>query len=260
MHHQRPFAPHARLIPEQLLDLVERRKAPYRQRQLSPRPLVAAQHVPLPNPRSPPRPRPAIDQTDRHPPRRELVCAGAPDDPRPHHQHIERAQRENPAGNGSSGSSTYCPIPVIHARPVISGTTAGNPPTDVSATIRPPKRVPITDRFTNSSPTPSSPRACSAASLADVPVPHGERSSQPGWIDVALRCERGPSSPGAVKITCLQPTIRSSAGCAGGSAALIAAMTSRPRSMISPLRAGSTASPADEAGKNAEKVPPKGML
>ena len=78
-------------------------------------------------------------------------------------------------------------MPVIHARPVISGTMAGRPAIVVSSTIRPLKRVPSTDSLTNSSPTPSAPRACSCASRALVPVPHGERSSQPGWIDVAAR-------------------------------------------------------------------------
>ena len=44
---------------------------------------------------------------------------------------------EKPAGNGSSASSRYWPIAVIHARPVISGTIAGRPPTVVSSAIAP---------------------------------------------------------------------------------------------------------------------------
>ena len=87
---------------------------------------------------------------------------------------------------------------MIHARPVISGTIAGRPPTVVSAAIRPVKRVPITDSLTKLSPTASSPRACSCASRADVPVPQGERSSQPGWIEVAARAS-APSRPGRVE-------------------------------------------------------------
>ena len=78
-------------------------------------------------------------------------------------------------------------MPVIQARPVISGITAGRPATVVSSTTRPVKRVPMTDSLTNGSPAASSPRACSWARRALVPVPHGERSSQPGWIDVAAR-------------------------------------------------------------------------
>ena len=35
------------------------------------------------------------------------------------------AQSRKPSGNGSSGSSRYSAVPVIHARPVISGTIAG---------------------------------------------------------------------------------------------------------------------------------------
>ena len=89
-------------------------------------------------------------------------------------------------------------MPVIHARPVISGTIAGRPATVVSSATRPVKRVPITDSLTNGSPIASSPRACSWASRADVPVPHGERSSQPGWIDVAARAS-APSRPGRVE-------------------------------------------------------------
>jgi hypothetical protein len=53
--------------------------------------------------------------------------------------------RANPAGKGSEGSNRYCPIPVTQARPVISGTTAATPATDVSETRRPVNRVPITD-------------------------------------------------------------------------------------------------------------------
>ena len=101
-------------------------------------------------------------------------------------------------GTGPRRRAGTGPCPVIHARPVISGTIAGRPATVVSSTTRPVKRVPITDSLTNASPTASSPRACSCASRADVPVPHGERSSQPGWIDVAARAS-APSRPGAWK-------------------------------------------------------------
>ena len=46
---------------------------------------------------------------------------------------------------------------------------------------------------------------------AEVPVPHGERSSQPGWIAVALRA-CAPSRPGAWKTTWWQPAIREVSG------------------------------------------------
>ena len=81
---------------------------------------------------------------------------------------------------------------------------------------------------------------------ADVPVPHGERSSQPGWIEVAARA-CAPSRPGSWKITWWQPEIRSSSGWTGRSLSLIAAITAAPRSTRSSARAGSTATPAAAA-------------
>ena len=59
-------------------------------------------------------------------------------------------QNWNPEGNGSLGSSVYCAVPVTQARPVIVGTTAGLPPTSVSATSLPTKRLPMNDSFTKS--------------------------------------------------------------------------------------------------------------
>ena len=65
-----------------------------------------------------------LDHGHRHATRRERLGdaqtdgAAADDDRR-------RGQRANPVGNGSVGSSRYWPMPVIHARPLISGTTAG---------------------------------------------------------------------------------------------------------------------------------------
>ena len=46
------------------------------------------------------------------------------------------------------------------------------------------------------SPTPSSPRACRTASRADVPEPHGERSTSPSAKTVTLRWRRAPSGVG----------------------------------------------------------------
>ena len=46
----------------------------------------------------------------------------------------------------------------------------------------------------------SSPRAYSSAIRAEVPVPHGERSNQPGWIAIACRESRA-SEPGAMNST-----------------------------------------------------------
>src|SRR6185503_4808678 len=91
-----------------------------------------------------------VEQRHAHAAHGELARGRGADDPGADDDDVGRgAQRAKPAGNGSSGSSRYCPIPVIHARPVISGTTAGRPPTSASATSRPVKRVPITDSCTN---------------------------------------------------------------------------------------------------------------
>nr|ADK54845.1 proline racemase [uncultured soil bacterium] len=64
--------------------------------------------------------------------------------------------------------------------PENSGTTAGRPATSVAASRRPVNRVSMNDSLTNSVFSGSSPRACSCAMRADVPVPRGERSNQPG--------------------------------------------------------------------------------
>src|ERR1700724_1446201 len=85
----------------------------------------------------------------------------------------------NPLGNGSSGSTTYCANPVIQACPDSVGTTAWYGPTRVSSIRRPVKVVPRIPSCTKSWPNPSCPLACSAAILAQVPVPQGDRSSTP---------------------------------------------------------------------------------
>src|SRR6185312_17411694 len=74
---------------------------------------------------------------------------------------------------------TYCAKPVIHACPDSVGTTAGYLPTRVSSTSRPVKVVPRIPSWTKSWCRGSLPLACSAAILAHVPVPQGERSSAP---------------------------------------------------------------------------------
>ena len=88
-------------------------------------------------------------------------------------------------------------MPVIHARPVISGTTAGRA-ADLDLLDEPAGEARADHRLVDERPrrAPSSPRACSCAMRALVPVPHGERSSQPGWIArrVARRARRrGPA-------------------------------------------------------------------
>ena len=87
---------------------------------------------------------------------------------------------KNPAGKGSVGSRKYWAVPVTQARPVIVGTTASTSPTRARSTKRPVKVVPMNDSFTKSVSSGNSPRACSWAMRADVPVPQGDRSNQPG--------------------------------------------------------------------------------
>ena len=88
-----------------------------------------------------------------------------------------------PPGKGSVGSSTNSARPVIHARPTISGSTAGMPATVVVPTTRARKRVSSTERCSNHSSAASRPVACSRARRADVPVPHGRAVEHAGVDD-----------------------------------------------------------------------------
>ena len=60
------------------------------------------------------------------------------------------------------------------------------------------KWVPMNDSLSKSVRSGSSPRACSCAMRALVPVPHGERSNQPGWMAIACR-ECRAVDPGAAR-------------------------------------------------------------
>ena len=66
-----------------------------------------------------------------------------------------------------------CDVPVIHARPEISGTTAGRPATSVSSTMRQTNSEPMIERPVKRCPTASCPRAWSTAMRAEQPVPVG---------------------------------------------------------------------------------------
>ena len=103
-----------------------------------------------------------------------------------------------PSAKGSVGSTTSWWNPVIHARPVIAGTTASNVPTCARRATRPTKRVSITLSATYSSPIV--PRASRTAIRAEVAVPVGERSSRPGETIVAWRASP-PTRGGATKTT-----------------------------------------------------------
>src|SRR5262245_59635098 len=117
------------------------------------------------------------------------------DDRRLGRQAGHRSPTVKPSGNGSSASTTYWLMPLIHALPLSVGTTAAYGPTDVSDTRQPVKTVPRIPSWRNGWPRPSLPRACSVAMRAHVPVPHADRSRAP--VQVSGRSQ----SNGPVEIT-----------------------------------------------------------
>ena len=148
---QPALAPNLRGVRERRLQLVVEAGAGEREVELRAGPLVRAQHVALAQPGRASRDAPTVEHGDLHAAASELERdadtrdAGADDDHVGVHQ---RAGIANPAGNGSSGSSRYWPMPVIQARPSMRGTIAGCPATSVSRTIVPVKRVPMREAFT----------------------------------------------------------------------------------------------------------------
>ena len=181
------------------------REAGERELELGAGVLVGAQDVALPQPGRGARHLAAVEQRDVDPAGVQLPRGGGADDAGADDRDLAWLHRAKPAGKGSRSSSRYWPMPVIHARPVISGTTAGRA-ADLDLLDEPAGEARADDRLVDERPrpAPSSPRACSCAMRAHVPVPHGERSSQPGWIEVALRAS-APSRPGAWKTTWWQP-------------------------------------------------------
>jgi hypothetical protein len=67
-------------------------------------------------------------------------------------------------------------MPVWRAQPATEGAIAGLPATVVAASTRPRNSEPMSDSWTNASPTARRPLAASCANRAEVPVPQGERS------------------------------------------------------------------------------------
>eukprot|EP00964_Phaeocystis_antarctica_P083273 scaffold52377_cov72-Phaeocystis_antarctica.AAC.7 len=88
-----------------------------------------------------------------------------------------------PSGNGSVGWQTTVEYWVIQACPRSVGTTPRTAPAPAPTVACPcscpTNVVPTIDSWWKGVPSGSSPRACSAAMTAQVPVPHGERSSMP---------------------------------------------------------------------------------
>ena len=113
-------------------------------------------------------------------------------------------------------------MPVIQARPVISGIDRGAPADRrLPAPGAPVKRVPMIDSCTNGRPASSSPRACRWAIRALVPVPHGERSTQPGMDRGGGAAVGAVGLGSSVQITWWQPRMASFSGWTGsGTAAM----------------------------------------
>lgn len=77
--------------------------------------------------------------------------------------------------------------PITLAHPATLGRTASNSPTRATSSARQLKVVPVMLSCTKISPTLSRPRATNCATLADEPVPHGERSMalSPGAVGLS---------------------------------------------------------------------------
>src|ERR1035437_9919345 len=173
-----------------------------------------------------------------------------------------------PFGNGSSGSTTYCAKPVIHACPESAGTTAAYGPTRVSSSRRPVNVVPRMPSWTKSSYSPSCPLACSAAILAQVPVPQGERSITPVQVSgraqssvpvetttAFLRCassrEGGPES-----CAMLTPAMPGFSRCTTGSCSCVAALIISAILTVSRPSSGSRVRPSGSGAAIPENMPP----
>ena len=86
------------------------------------------------------------------------------------------------------------------ASPRISGTIAASSATSVSPTIRPVNRLPMMLSCVKVCSGGSKPIAASTAITAQVPVPHGERSTAASAKIVTFRKSDRSSDGGAVKI------------------------------------------------------------
>ena len=106
----------------------------------------------------------------------------------------------NPVGKGSVGSTVTVRVPKTHPLPEMLGTMAGRPPTDVVPVTATANSLSIKDVATKREPGSARPRAARQASRAEVPVPHGDRSTRP-LRTVAPRSRPAPGSSSPVTIT-----------------------------------------------------------
>ena len=103
-------------------------------------------------------------------------------------------RRRNPSPSGSAGSSVNVAAPVRYALPSTSVISAGRPanvgvPHDASGELGADDREMSQQRSRGSRPSSSR-----SASRAEVPEPHGERSTSPSANTVTLRCVSGLSA------------------------------------------------------------------
>src|SRR5438132_2886999 len=161
-----------------------------------------------------------------------------------------------PCRNGSDGSTPCWNTPVIHAWPAMVGTMPGRPPTVTSAAIVASNREPMIDSWMNPCPSPSCPRACSTASRAEVPVPHGLRSMRPGATITALRLTVSGPANGIANSAKVTRWMSVFSGWLAVSCCLAAATIRLPRVTRSRASFGSTETPSDGASTIAKKAHP----
>ena len=107
------------------------------------------------------------------------------------------AQEEALAELVVAGRARTRAVPVRCALPSTSVTT----PSGVSSTTRPVNSLPTMLRWRSGSPVASRPSSWSSASRADVPLPHGERSTSPSAKTVTFRWVSGFAPSSCQKIT-----------------------------------------------------------
>ncbi len=117
------------------------------------------------------------------------------------------------------------------------------------------KTVPSTPAWRKSWWSPNRPRACSVAILAEVPVPHGERSSAPVHVDgrfqssvpvettTAFCQSASPRNGGPESWAIVTPSKPGCSGCTTGSCSRVAALIISPMRTMSPPSSGVRRSP-----------------
>ena len=248
-----------RLVAEPLLELVVQLEPGARELELRPGVLVGAEHVALAEPGRAARDRAAVEQ--RHRRRRGRPARARPPRRRSRRRRRRRraAHRAKPAGNGSSASSRYCPMPVIHARPVISGTIAGPPadrrlPDDAAGEARADHRL-VDERRRRRRARRGRAAGPSGATCRSRTA--SGRASRGGSRSPRARRRRRGRARGRRRGAAGDPRVLGMDRPVG---ALIAAMIARPASISSSARAGSTSSPTVGGGHDRVEVAAEGHV